>query len=507
MKNRMLQMKFAWLVIIFALAPMFVQAQEKLTIERALDIAEENNPDLKTQRLNFERAKFLLEAQKLSLRSRFSLDLNPVSYEKTRRFDNRVSEWYTNETFSTQGTFSVVQPILPTDGEITLINTFGWQDNNSLNTQGLSASNQAFSNNLSLRLNQPIFTYNRRKMALKEIELDYENARINYALQRLRTEQNITQQFYAVYMAKNELEVSRDELKNAKENFDMMKDKVEADMSAKEELFQAELNYITAQSSLEGSIVTLENRKDQLKQILGMALNENIDVEAEIIVSPVAVDLEQAITYGLNSRMELRQREISMEEAELSMITVKSDNEFSGNIGLSLGLTGDNKNFDNIYENPTTSPRVMLSFSVPIFDWGANKKKVNAQKAAQTIAKLNYENEKIDIELDVRQTWRTLENVRLQIEIAEKKVNSAQLTYDINQIRYRNGDLTGMQMSQFQTQLSNNKISYWQQQINYKIQLLNLKILSLYDFEKDEPLVPLSRIYDEEIKENNKSVK
>jgi len=497
MKNRRLRIIFVRLVILIALMPIFVQAQEKLTIERALDIAEENNPTLKTQRLNFERAKYQLEAQRLSLRSQFSLDLNPVTYEKTRSFDNRVSEWYTNERFATQGTFRVVQPILFTDGDITLTNTFGWQDNNSLNTQGINVANQAFSNSLNLRLNQPIFTYNRRKMALKQIEFEYENSRINYALQRLRTEQSITRQFYAVYMAKNQLDVSRDELNNAKENFNLMKDKVDADMSAKEELFQAELNYVTAQSTVEERIVALENAKDQLKQTLGMSLNENVDVDAEIIVSPVVVDLEQAISHGLSSRMELRQREISMEQAELQMITVKAGNEFSGNIGLSLGLAGDNKNFDNIYENPTTSPRIMLSFSVPIFDWGANKKRVNAQKAAQTIAKLNYDNEKVDIELDVRQTWRELENLRMQIDIAEKRVNSAQLTYDINQIRYRNGDLTGMQMSQFQTQLSSNKISYWQQQINYKIQLLNLKILSLYDFEKDVPIVPLSRIYDE----------
>jgi len=497
MKNRWLRLGFVRLVILFALVPLFMHAQEKLTIERALDISEENNPTLKTQRLNFERARLLLEAQRLSLRSKFSLDLSPVNYSRTRSFENRISEWYTNERFNTSGTFRVVQPILFTDGEIALTNEFGWMDNNTLDKDGATVSNQAFSNDLMLRLSQPIFTYNRRKMELKKIEFDYENSRINYALQRLRTEQSITRQFYAVYMAKNQLDVSREELSNARENFNLIKDKVDADMSAKEELYQAELNYVTAQSTVEERIVALENAKDDLKQTLGMALNEDLDVDAEIIVNPVAVNLDQAISYGLSTRMELRQREISMEQAELEMITVKAQNEFSGNIGLSLGVTGDNKNFDKIYDSPVTSPRIMLSFSVPIFDWGVNKKRVNAQKAAQTIAKLNYNNEKIDIELNVRQTWRELESQRLQIEIAEKRVNSAQLTYDINQIRYRNGDLTGMQMSQFQTQLSSNKISYWQTQINYKIQLLNLKILSLYDFEKDEPLVPLSRIYDE----------
>ena len=49
-----------------------------------------------------------------------------------------------------------------------------------------------------------------------------------------------------------------------------------------------------------------------------------------------------------------------------------------------------------------------------------------------------------------------------------------------------------MQMNQFQTQLSNSKMSYTQAIINYKVQLLNLKILTLYDFEKNEPVTPIT---------------
>ena len=42
-------------------------------------------------------------------------------------------------------------------------------------------------------------------MELKQIEYDYENADISYALQRLNTEKSITDQFYAVYMAQSNL--------------------------------------------------------------------------------------------------------------------------------------------------------------------------------------------------------------------------------------------------------------------------------------------------------------
>ena len=93
--------------------------------------------------------------------------------------------------------------------------------------------------------------------------------------------------------------------------------------------------------------------------------------------------------------------------------------------------------------------------------------------------------------MDIRQVCRSLDNLLLQIDIAKRSVENAQLTYDLNAERYRNGELTGMEMSQFQTQLSNQKTSYTQTLINYKLELLNLKILSLYDFEKSESIIPL----------------
>ena len=461
--------KMILVVVLLSGIPLFSHGQLSLTIEKALDIAEENSPTLRRSHMNLDRYQETLIAQRASLKSKFSLNLNPLDYSKNRSFDNRLSQWYTNEKLSTSGTFRVDQPILWTDGEISLINTFAWQDNNS----------------------QPIFTYNKRKMELKQIEYDYENAHISYALQRLNTEKDITNQFYSVYMAQSQLAITREELVNAQQSYDIIKNKVEADLSAKDELFQAELNLATARSSVEEQQVSLENAKVNLKRALGMNLDDDLMVFAEIDIKPIDVNLRQAIDHGLQSRLELRQREIESDELGFDMIKTKALNEFKGDISLSFGLIGDNKRFQNIYENPTQNPRVAISFTVPIFDWGEKKARVRAQKVAQNINKLDFHEDKVDIELNIRQVWRSLENLRTQIEIAEQNVLNAHRTYDLNLTRYREGDLTGMEMSQFQTQLSNKKISYTQALINYKIELLNLKILSLYDFELNAPIVPM----------------
>lgn len=467
--------------------------QISLTIEKAMDMAEENSPDLRRSHMNLERYQQNLIAQRASLKSRFSLNLNPVSYNKSRSFDNRLSQWYTNENFSSSGTFQVDQPILWTDGVLSLINRFGWQSNNS-NIDGTKNSDKAFSNDLYLQLSQPVFTYNKRKMELQQIEYDYENAHISYALQRLNTEKAITQQFYSVYMAQSQLAITREELTNAQQSYEIIRNKVEADLAARDELFQAEVNLASARSSLEEQQVSFENAKDQLKQTLGMNLNEDLLVFAEIRIKPVEVNLDKAIRHGLESRLELRQREIESKELAFDMIKTKALNEFKGDVTLSFGLIGDDRHIEKIYNNPTQNPRIAISFSVPIFDWGEKKARVKAQEVAQKINELEFHEDKVSIELNIRQTWRSLENLLSQIKIAEQNVENAQRTYDLNLTRYREGDITGMDMNQFQTQLSGKKIAHTQALINYKIELLNLKILSLYDFEHDVPIVPMDEL-------------
>ena len=69
-------------------------------------------------------------------------------------------------------------------------------------------------------------------------------------------------------------------------------------------------------------------------------------------------------------------------------------------------------------------------------------------------------------------------------------LKSAQSTYDIQLERYKNGDLTSMDLNLAQNQLSQAKLDKISALINYKTELLNMKVVSLWDFEKNERVVP-----------------
>lgn len=484
--------RWMWIASLLCLLSMNAGAQISMTLDDALNYSIENSPELQTALMNLRRYKFSLDAQRASLKSRFSLTLNPVSYNRNRYFENRLSEWYTNESFSSSGTFSISQPIIWTGATVSLNNKFGWQNNKSSITGGVDNDNRAFSNDLYLSITQPLFRYNQIKFDLKSIELDYENALINYSLRRLNLENSITNQFYNVYTAQNNLEISKAELKDAEANYNVIKNKVDADLSTKDELYQAELNLATARSTVDNRVVALENAKDDFKKILGIDLSTDLEIIAQVEAKPVSVDLGKAISNALSSRLELKQREISRTELDMQMKQIKESNSFNGELSMSIGITGDNERLNDIYRTPTNNPRVALSFNVPIFDWGERKARIKAQEIAIEMHNLETDEERKAIEIAIRKSYRNLNNLLTQISIAEQSVKNAQLTYDLNAERYRNGELTGMEMNQFQTQLSNKKMSYVSTIIEYKKELLNMKILTLYDFENNKALIPMS---------------
>jgi outer membrane protein len=463
-------------------------SQQGLTLEQALGVAESNSPTMKKTRLSLIRSQENLNAQNAALKSNFSLTLNPIGYTQNREFNDLISKWNSRTTTESYGNFTVSQPIVLTDARISLTNRFGYKDSYSEYT---ATTTKGFSNNLSLNLDQPLFTYNRTKLQLKELQLALENAQLNYAIQLLALEKQVTQAFYYVYQQQQSLDIANQAYQNMQKSYEVSKNKVDAGISPKEEMFQAELNLATTKSDFENKQVTLENAKDDFKLLIGMSLYDDLLVIPNIAVDTVAVDISFAIEQGLANRMELRQRAISIETSQFDLIQTKALNEFKGSLGLSLGLFGDNEKFGDVYASPTDNETVALSLTIPLWDWGERKARIKATEASIETANITLEEERNDIILGVRKVYRNLLNLQNQIEISRQSVINAQLTYDLNLERYKNGDLTGMDLNIYQNQLSEKQLTYTNSLITYKLELLNLKIQTLYDFEKKVAVSPV----------------
>ncbi len=481
-------MKFKlFFISLFIVIQMFAKAQTVLTLEQAMQIAMENSPSVVQSKLSLERARQMLVAQNASLKTNFSLSVAPFDYSHAREFNELFSAWNTSETKSANASLNITQPLVRTDGSLTLTNYFEYLDSYS---EYNDRTTKSYSNNLYLTYSQPLFTLNRTKLALNRLENDFTNASLNYALQKLSIERNVTMNFYRVYQAQKSVEISKEEFENQKISYEIIKNKVDAGLSAKEELFQAELNLSTSKSDNENSKVELENVKDDFKLLIGVPLTDEIIVLANVDVSPLNINLAEATQHAVEQRLELRQREINIVEANYNLEETKTTNEFDGEFLFRVGLIGENAKAPKVYKSPTDNERIKVSFNVPLYDWGERKARIKAAEYSIQSSELSLQEEKNTITAEIRKTHRNLNNLLNQIDIARQNEANAKLTYEINLERYKNGDLTSMDLNLYQNQLSQKKNNLSNAIINYKLELLTIKIQTLWDFENNKTYLP-----------------
>lgn len=479
---------FILVVVFFYMGLSGGHAQEILTLERALEVAFRYSPALLQSKLSLQQSELNLKAQKASLKSQFSLTVNPFGYERSTQYDNYNSKWYDNEIMMSSASLGIRQPIRWTDGVISLVNDFSWQDATNRTSGGKSTS---YTHNASLRIEQPIFTYNRTKMQLRELELSLEKTRLNYAMQQLNIEKNVTDRFYGVYQQQRSLGIAREEFENQKQNYEIIKNKVEAGLVAREELFQAEVNLASSESSLYSQETNFENAKDDFKLLLGLSLDEDIVVFPNIETNPIAFEMDKAVQYGLTQRMELRQKEIVLEQDLFAVVRAKSENEFRGNISARIGLNALGSKVSNVYDNPTDNERIGITLEIPLFDWGAKKARVKSGELARESDEIDFAEQKKEIVITIRRICRNIPTLMNQISIRRKSVDNAQRTYEINLEKYKKGNLSSMDLQQYQTQLTSVKKEYTDAIIAYKLELLNLKVQTLWDFETNQSYLPV----------------
>ena len=194
--------------------------------------------------------------------------------------------------------------------------------------------------------------------------------------------------------------------------------------------------------------------------LLGVSLDEDIAVLPNTEVESITVNTEEAVKHGLDQRMELRQKQITLERDVFSIIRAKAENEFKGNISARVGLNALGDKVGNMYDNPTDNEQIGVSLTIPIFDWGAKKARVQSSKLAMESDEVDMSEQKKEITINIRQICRNLPTLINQINIKKKSIENAERTYEINLEKYRNGNLTGMELQQYQTQLTSAKQEY-----------------------------------------------
>ena len=499
-------------LIIFHLFFNMVKGQDVLvlTIDEAIDIALDKSYNIKNLEQFVIGAERNLWAAKAGYRTRITGNIYTPAYDEGFTLveqveGNPVAKQF--GSFQMRGTLDIIQPMpwIPFGGGDLTFRSEAYQLNSwtpSRTIPDLDIKSNKFFTSLSLIVNKPLFTINEVALELESAELNYERQSRRFKRMELDLVYEVTNSFYLLYRLSQQHEINIEKVRRQEDIYNTTKNKYDAGLIAEVDAMQAEVDLIRDQNELKESEGRLNEQEAAFKQLIGVPLATQVKVITELELKRVVIDVTRAIGLALQNRSEIVEQQINIEDQKISIKQTDARVAINGNLrgyytfsgfsdpALPYGTsTADllSSSWDVLKQTPNRG--ITFNLEVPIWDWGRNKAQVDAAKAVLTRDELTLDNLYVTIEREVRDVVRKVDEAWDRVEMLARSREVAERSFDISLQRFANGDITSTELARASDQLNDAKLSYLTAYNEYKLALADLRRKTLYDFEKDQPLV------------------
>lgn len=475
-------MKILKASILVILLSFSLYAQKVLTLDDALSIALKESYGIKAAEYNLTSSQRNLEAFKRGLMTSINLELDAPNYSH-RIINNFNPQTGTNDFFdfgftTYEGRLIFTQPVVATNGTFTLSGTL-WKREQFKSDIDYPTD---YYSNLILGFRQPLFTFNTQKASLKRAEINLQKSERNFGKAEREVIYSVTSAFFRLYQLKKNVEIKAEKVIQTESSYKLAFSKFKAGLIAEVEALQLEVDLAADKNSLLDSERSFKEAKDDFKILIGIRLDEEFDVTADIKFAPLTPDVDEAVQYALSSRAELLNAESDIQLRDLNLDEVDSRGNISATIIASYGINKNDDLFRGVFYEFAKDRSVILRLNVPILDWGRNSREVEAAEAELNLSKLDYANQRQNIEKEIRAIVNKIESAKARVEVLSRTVEIAEKSYDISMQRFESGNITSFDLSQMQLKLTDAKINSLNALIDYNLAVADLERKTLKDY-------------------------
>jgi outer membrane protein TolC len=430
------------LTIVFCACSMISHAQNKITLDEAIEIALSESNSIKIAEMTIEKTGYAKKGAYSALYPNISAN---GSYQRTLKKQVMAMEMAGQameiEVGMSNNVSAGVTAAMP------LINAQLWQS---------------------------------LKLSALDVELAIEQARSS----RISMVSQVKQAFYSVLLAKEAYNVYKDVYDNAQKNFEDVEKKYKVGKASEFEYLRAKVNVNNAEPEVFSAENTVTLAIWQLKAIMGIDLATELDVEGSLsdysneLVASLAND---TISFENNTNLlqlklqdEMLNRTIKM--TKFQYIPTLSA-QFSYNY-MALGNTFD------MNWNPYSM--VALSLNIPIFDGFLKRNNIRQYQKTQDILRLNIEDVERNLNIAMENYRNEMNTSVKRYTAAETTLEMAQKSYDISQKMYEVGKATLVELNDAQLALTQAQLTMSQAIFQYMTNKAAIEELMGVDYVKEE---------------------
>ena len=319
--------------------------------------------------------------------------------------------------------------------------------------------------NLTLSLQQPLFTWGRIKNSYHISKYGLPLTREEYRKTRQEIKFNVTNLFYNILLVRELIKVREGSIARTEDHLKTVQERYDKGYASEFEVLRVKVQLANAKPPLVQAKNLHQLTLDNLKNLLGISLQDSVDVEGSLSFDPIEVDPNQSEDFAFQNRSELKLIQEQKGMGRKALALAKAGNKPS--------LFGS-ANYE--YKRPyysedewKTDWNFTLALSLPIFDGFLTRAKVRG--AQSDLKQLDITEKQIRdlIQLEISQVISDLNLARENILSQEENVKQAKESLRIATVQYEKGMLTNLELMDTEFALTVAETNYLQALSDYLI--------------------------------------
>ena len=216
----------------------------------------------------------------------------------------------------------------------------------------------------------------------------------------------------------------------------VIKDRVDEEVVGKNELYQAKVRYDDAEyNSIRAEKEYMVSTMD-LNKMIGLPVSSESNVADSLIIITWNKSNDDLTSLAIEQRPEINyvKNLISKTESEEDIV----GSEYNPRFGISAGGKWGSPS-PGLQLNPEFNYNFSADLTIPIFYWGIKNEKVFTARQQTEIAKLQMEETKDKVTLEVETSYYKLERSQKQLDFAKGSLDNSTKNVDVMLDRYNEG--------------------------------------------------------------------
>lgn len=363
-----------------------------------------------------------------------------------------------------------------------------YTDLNRIDQFGASRGVTWYSQPVTISYQQPLFAYNPFKWDKLIQPKEYERGRRIYVEAMEQIALDAVKAWFSVLTARENEILAQANYENTAKMYHVAGERLKLGTVTREEYLQLELRMLNDSLSIGENAIKVREAQMALNSLLGYGDAAKVIPVLEEDLPVLQVDYETVLEKTLeNSRFGL-DNEINLLNARSNVEKAKAERGITMSFHARFGLSKSGVTLPQAYRNPLDQEVFGLSFSVPIFDWGQGRGRVEKAKAAEDVVKAQVEQNENDHRRKVFSAVGQFNNQRGQCLVSRRALSIAGERYSLVMDKFRAGNASVLELNTARTENDNARKQYLSDLSLFWTSYYTLRKYTLFDFLSGEDI-------------------